>query len=402
MVSHAISQLSKDRGYFARGREIFIRLSLLAVMGVSCFVILRPFLNLILCGIIISIGVFPAYRRLTKALRGRAKLAAAICSVLLLAVLIVPCVLMADTLVDGIQSLTAQLRAGRLNLPSPPPRLEKVPVIGSRLEEFWILCSTNLAEATQRFSPQISKSLPTILSATAGVGGAVLQFFVAVILAGFLLATSEPNSRFAGRIFVRIFGDHGLEFKELVTSTIGTVTNGILGVAVIQTLCASVGFWLMGLPGAGLWALIFLVAAVLQVGALVLVPAVLYAFAVFSTTRAVIFLVWCIVVGLMDNVLKPILLGRGGKVPMVVIFLGVLGGFIALNSIIGLFVGAIILSVGYKLFMAWLDSDDPNVPAAGRSWKAGRASSSGPHRTLTRASPAQLATPRSASPSAVP
>ena len=326
-------------------------------MGVSCAVILRPFLNLILCGIIISIGIFPAYRRLTKALGGRAKLAAAICSVLLLAVLIVPCVLMAGTLVDGIQSLTAQLRAGRLNLPSPPPRLEKMPLVGPRLEAFWTLCSTNLAEATQRFSPQISKSLPTILSASAGIGGAVLQFFVAVILAGFLLATSEPNSRFAGRVFVRIFGDHGLEFKELVASTIGTVTNGILGVAVIQAVCASVGFWIVGLPGAGLWALIFLVAAVLQVGALVLVPAVLYAFAVFSTTRAVIFLVWCIIVGLMDNVLKPILLGRGGKVPMGVIFLGVLGGFIALNSIIGLFVGAIVLSVGYKLFMAWLDAD---------------------------------------------
>src|SRR5215831_19509504 len=216
MVSHAISRPSKDFGYFARGREIFIRLSLLAVMGVSCAVILRPFLNLILCGIIISIGIFPAYRRLTKALGGRAKLAAAICSVLLLAVLIVPCVLMAGTLVDGIQSLTAQLRAGRLNLPSPPPRLEKMPLVGPRLEAFWTLCSTNLAEATQRFSPQISKSLPTILSASAGIGGAVLQFFVAVILAGFLLATSEPNSRFAGRVFVRIFGDHGLEFKELV------------------------------------------------------------------------------------------------------------------------------------------------------------------------------------------
>lgn len=312
MISPTIAPFSKESAYFARGREIFIRLSLLAIMGVSCVFILRPFLNLIICGIIIAIGVYPAFRMLTKALGGRGKLAAVLCSVLLLAVLVIPCVLMAGTLADGIQSLTRQLEAGRLNLPSPPSSLDRIPVVGSRLEELWVLCSTNMTEAVKRFSPQIEKSIPAILSASAGIGGAVLQFLIAVILAGFLLATSEANSRFADRVFARIFGGQGPEFKDLVASTIKTVTTGILGVAVIQTLFASLGFWFAGLPGAGLWAVIFLVFSILQVGGLVLVPAVLYAFAVFSTTRAVIFLIWCIIVGLMDNVLKPILLGRGG------------------------------------------------------------------------------------------
>jgi len=100
--------------------------------------------------------------------------------------------------------------------------------------------------------------------------------------------------------------------------------------------------------------LIFLFAAVLQIGALVLIPAVIYMFAIASATKAVIFLVWCIIVGLMDNVLKPLLLGRGVAVPIAVVFLGAIGGFIAMG-IIGLFVGAIILSVGYKLFLAWLE-----------------------------------------------
>jgi predicted PurR-regulated permease PerM len=103
-----------------------------------------------------------------------------------------------------------------------------------------------------------------------------------------------------------------------------------------------------------LWTLIFLFAAVLQAGALVLVPAVIYMFAIASTTKAVLFLLWCIVVALIDNVLKPLLLGRGVAVPIAVVFLGAIGGFIALG-IIGLFVGAIVLSVGYKLFLAWLE-----------------------------------------------
>ena len=100
--------------------------------------------------------------------------------------------------------------------------------------------------------------------------------------------------------------------------------------------------------------MIFLVAAVLQVGILVLIPAVIYAFVITSTTKALIFLIWCIIVALMDNILKPIMLGRGVEVPIVVVFLGAIGGFVAMG-IIGLFVGAIVLSVGYKLFLAWLE-----------------------------------------------
>jgi predicted PurR-regulated permease PerM len=363
MNSRVISEsLSED--YFARGREVFIRLSLIAIMGVSCVLLLRPFLNLIICGIIISVGIFPGHQMLTKALRGRAKLSAALCSILLLAVLIVPSVLLGGTVADGIQTITRQLQAGRLDIPPPPSSLEKLPIVGRRLEEFWTLCSTNLSELATRFAPQIKKSIPAVVSASAGVGAAILLFVVAIILAGYFLATSEANGRFASRVFVRIFRDRGMEFKDLVLSTIRTVATGILGVAVIQTVCASLGFWIVGLPGAGLWALIFLVASVLQVGVVALLPAVLYGFAAFSTTRAVIFLVWCIIVGLMDNVLKPILLGRGAKVPMPVIFLGVLGGFMFMNTIIGLFVGAIVLSVGYKMFMVWLDSEVPAVVAA--------------------------------------
>jgi predicted PurR-regulated permease PerM len=151
-----------------------------------------------------------------------------------------------------------------------------------------------------------------------------------------------------------------------VASTIRTVTNGVLGVAVIQSVLASLGFWIVGLPGAGLWAVMFLIAAVIQVGALVLLPAVLYAFASFPTSHAVIFLIWCAFVGVIDNVLKPILLGRSSKVPMLVVFVGVLGGFMVMR-IIGLFVGAIILSVGYKLLIAWLDAGIPSTDRASTS-----------------------------------
>jgi predicted PurR-regulated permease PerM len=116
----------------------------------------------------------------------------------------------------------------------------------------------------------------------------------------------------------------------------------------------------VGLPAAGLWIVIYLFAAVLQLGGPILIPIVIYVFATASTGTAVMFMIWCAFVGLMDNVLKPLLLGRGAPVPIAVIFIGVIGGFVAMG-IIGLFVGAIVLSVGYKLLLAWLEQGESHA-----------------------------------------
>jgi len=354
------TELSTDKNSYARVREVFIRMSLLAILGFSCFLLLRPFLHLILAGIIIAVGIYPGHQMLTKFLRGRGKLAAVLCTVLLLIVILLPAVLLAGTLADGIRSIAGQLQAGRLNIPPPPSSLDKLPIVGMKLKAFWNLCSTDLAEAVSHFAPQIRQRIPALVSASVGIGGALLQFLVAILLAGFLLATSKRCIRSADKVFARIFDEQGPEFELLVTGTIRSVTNGILGVALIQSLLASLGFWLVGLPGVGLWAITFFVASVLQVGPIVLVASLLYAFATYPTNTAMVFLIWCIIVGLSDNILKPIVLGRGSKVPMAVIFLGVLGGFITMG-IIGLFVGAILLSVGYTLLIAWLNAGIPNI-----------------------------------------
>ena len=338
-------------------------MSLLTMVSVSCFLLLRPFLDAAIAGIIIAIGVYPLYRRLTKALRGHHKLAAVLCTVLLLGVTLLPTFLLAETLADGLRNIAGQLRSGELKIPPPPPSLNRVPVIGSKLKAAWNLSSVDISDAVSRIAPQIQERIPALVSASVGIGAVLFKFVIAILIAGFLLATSEQRIRFADKLFARIFDDQGPAFEQLIASTIRSVTTGVLGVAVIQSLFAVLGFWFVGLPGAGLWAIMFLIAAVLQVGAVVLVPAVLYTFATHVTTYAVIFMIWCLIVGLMDNVLKPLLLGRGSKVPMAVILVGVLGGFITMN-LIGLFVGAVILSVGYQLLMAWLDAGIPKTDRA--------------------------------------
>jgi predicted PurR-regulated permease PerM len=336
--------------------EASIHIGLAIILTAACLMILLPFLPLITWGIIIAVAAYPGFRKLQRRLGGRGGLSATIFTVVLLAVLIVPVVLLAGTLVEGIQTLAAHFKAGTLVIPPPPAGVEAWPIIGAPLNGLWSRASTNLTEAVRSFAPQIKAILPGVFSASAGVGLTVLQFALSIIVAGVLLANAEAGYRVTCSLCKRIFGEKGPDFQQLMGATIRSVTTGILGVALIQSLLAGLGFLVAGLPGAGLWAVVFLIAAVLQVGVLVLIPAVIYMFAIAGTTKAVIFMVWCIVVALLDNFLKPLLLGRGVAVPIAVVFLGAIGGFVALG-LIGLFVGAVVLSIGYKLLLMWLQPD---------------------------------------------
>lgn len=348
-------QLSNDNKIWKhRALDVSIHVGLIVLLATACLFILKPFLLLIAWGIVIAIALFPAHRRLRSVFGGRGKLAAVCCTLFLLALLIVPVALLTDTVIEGIQSLVARIRSGTLSVPPPPANVGNWPLVGPPLARVWNMASTNLTELLKSLTPQIRALVPGLISASAGLGLTVLQFVLSIVIAGVLLATSSGCASVSRSLANRLFGDQGSEFEELAASTVRSVTNGILGVAVIQSILAGLGFLVAGIPGAGLWTLVFLFAAVLQAGALVLIPAVIYVFAIASTTKAVIFLLWCLVVGVLDNVLKPLLLGRGVAVPIAVVFLGAIGGFLAIG-IIGLFVGAIVLSVGYKLFLAWLE-----------------------------------------------
>jgi len=349
-------QYLHDGDYVNRAREVSIHVGLLILLVVACFLILRPFLPMMLWGMIIAIAAYPGYLRVQNSLGGRSNLAAVVLTGVLLALLIVPIVLLTGSLVEGVQSLAGRLREGTPLIPPPPPHIEDWFLVGLPLKNAWSLASNNLSAAVRTFAPQVRAFVPELLSISAGIGLTALQWIVSIIVAGVLLANATEGAKTAHALANRCFGERGPEFAQLAGSTIRSVTTGIVGVAIIQSACAGLGFLVARLPGAGLWAMIFLVAAVFQLGGLVLIPAVIYMFAIATTTKAVIFLIWCAVVAVMDNVLKPLLLGRGVAVPMAVVFLGALGGFVAMGSI-GLFIGATVLSVGYSLFLAWLEGD---------------------------------------------
>ena len=349
--------LASNSGYedhVSRALEITIHIGLLIAMVAAVLLILRPFIPLAVWGVIIAIAAHPTYIRFKKLLGGHKTIAAILFSCLLLAILILPLTLLTGSVVDGVQNLVTKLKDGTPLIPPPPARVATWPLIGVPLTDAWQLASSNLSAAIRTFAPQIKGILSDLFLASAGIGLAALQWMFAILLAGVLLASDERAAKVTASISRRLMGDHGAELEALASSTIRSVTRGIIGVALIQTFLATIGFIVAQLPGAGLWSLAFLIASVLQMGVLVLIPAIIYAFAIGSTTHATIFLGWCLVVGVIDNFLKPLLLGREASVPMIVVFVGTIGGFMAMGAI-GVFVGSVVLAVGYKLFLSWLE-----------------------------------------------
>jgi predicted PurR-regulated permease PerM len=207
-----------------------------------------------------------------------------------------------------------------------------------------------------KFAPQIKIAGGMALGLLASTGAGVLQLIASIIITGIFLHYAEAGGVTIRKIFTRIAGDQGEHFAELSEVTIRNVVKGILGVAVIQSLLAAIGFVVAGVPFAGLWTVLCLVLAIVQIGVgPVVLGVVIYMFATADALTATLLMVWLILVSISDNILKPILLGRGAPAPMLVVFLGAVGGFIA-SGFVGLFLGPVILSIGYKLFFVWVES----------------------------------------------
>ncbi|MGB2958583.1 MAG: AI-2E family transporter [Bacteroidota bacterium] len=346
---------SENELFLTRAVETSIRIGVLGLLVFWCFLIIGPFVVPIVWGIIIAVALYPTFQKAEKLVGGRRKLAATLVTLLMILVLVIPSILLAETLVTGLKNLADGLQDGSLQVPPPPEGVSTWPVIGQPLADLWSLASVNMEKALQQIGPQLQEIGIALLAAAGQTGLALLLFIVSIIIAGVLLANAQAGGRMAENFAIRLVGERGVEHVRMAEATVRSVARGILGTAAIQAMLAGIGLLVAGIPGAGLWALLCLILALMQIGPLpVMLLAAVYMFATADTLPAVLFTVWALVVVASDNVLKPILLGRGVDVPMLVILIGALGGFIT-SGIIGLFVGAVILALGYRLFMAWLD-----------------------------------------------
>ncbi len=335
--------------------DVAIRIGAIALVVGWCSLILAPFLAPVIWGVILAVALRPMHVRLTNLMRGKNKTAAAAITVLGLVVLLLPTVFLAISMVESAQTAATGIQKGTLEVPAPPDGVADWPFVGESVYKGWNLAATNLSAAIEQFGPQLEAAGVWLLSAGGNAIVQILLFALSIVIAGVMMAKFKQSHDVAHAIAKRLAGDRGPGLVDLSAATIRSVAKGVLGVAFIQAMLCGIGMLVMGIPGAGIWALLCMLLAIVQLPPLlVMAPIIIWAFAHYDTTPAVLFTIWSVLSSSSDTVLKPLLLGRGVEVPMLVILLGAIGGMI-LSGIIGLFVGAVVLTLGYKLFMAWLE-----------------------------------------------
>lgn len=350
------SETEFDNQFIRNMVEAALRIGLIFLLLVLTYDIIRPFLIPLSWGGIIAIAAFPLTRRIEGWLGGRRGLAATLLTIFLILVLVIPCYQLTEALVRGAKTLSEQLSSGQLQMPGPNAAVAKWPVVGDKLYAAWSLAHTNLQQALMEVAPQLKAAASLAASKLAAGLVSVLMFVISLIIAGGFMTYAESSGAAAHRLFVRLGGLHpGGDWAHMCVATVRSVLQGVVGVAVIQTALCAIGLFAMGIPGAPIWSALILLLAIAQLPTIIVAgPIIIYAFSGYETTPAIIFTIWMLVAGFSDTFLKPMLMGRGLDIPMPVILIGAIGGMIS-AGIIGLFAGAVVLAIWYKLFKSWMD-----------------------------------------------
>jgi predicted PurR-regulated permease PerM len=334
-----------------------IRLFILILIVGWCLAIMYPFASIILWSVILAMALYPLHKSLSARIGGRPKLASAIIVIFTLAIIFIPIWLLIDSLFAEVKALKVSFDSGTLTIPPPTEKVKEWPVIGERLYDLWYNASANLGQTVMKYQDHLISVGSTVGKGIFSAASGVIQIMISFIIAAIVLVFGETGHEIR-KFFRKVAGNKGDEYADMTLKTVGNVVKGIIGVALILALLNGILFMLAGIPYAGIWTLLVFVLGVLQLPLFfITVPIIVYMFAVKELMPAILWTVLLLIAGLSDNVLKPILLGKGAPVPMPVIFIGVIGGFI-FSGFIGLFTGAIVMSLGYKLFVAWIDSND--------------------------------------------
>ena len=353
-------QIIKDMNKLASNNSVYdttIRLFILLLIVVWCLLIMYPFVSIILWSLILAMAIYPLHKKLSEKIGGRKKLASFIIVFSILAVIFVPTGFLISSLVDEVKELKVSYDNGSLSIPPPTEKIKEWPIIGEKLYNTWETAYLDIEKVIIKYRDQLteygSKLAKGILSAASGV----VQIMVALVIAGILLVIGGAGEGIR-KFFRKLAGERGDEFADVTMKTVANVVKGVLGVALILAILNGILFMFAGIPYAGIWTLLVFVLGVLQIPLfIVTLPIILYMYATKEPIPATVWTVLLLVAGMSDNVLRPILLGQGAPVPMMVIFIGVIGGFI-FSGFIGLFTGAIVLSIGYKLFIGWINTSD--------------------------------------------
>jgi predicted PurR-regulated permease PerM len=345
--------------------DVLIRAGLAFALAVLCYRVFSPFISLMAWALILAVTLYPAQQKLARKVGGRQGLAATLVVLAGIVLIVAPTAVLLIELGDSVHQFVGSVRDNSLRVPAPPPGVAAWPVVGEKIHGLWSQAHADLPAAVHSLQPQLGDLARHALEMVASIAGAVLMFVFAFIVAGIIMAFGRSGTSGTQAIFDRIFGvERGEQFVRLSRATIRAVALGVLGVALVQAIIVGLLLMVARVPFAGGLAMIVLVLAIAQLPALLAVlPVIGYIWwsGDHGTAAAAVYTVLLLLAGAIDNVLKPLLLGRGVEAPMPVILLGALGG-LAGAGIMGMFIGATVLALGYQIFMVWVASDPDAVP----------------------------------------
>lgn len=342
--------------------DVLIRAVLLGGLAFLCYRVFSPFLTLTVWSIILAVTLYPLHQRLARLVGGKQWLASTILIVVGALAIVVPTALLVNSFADTVRGFIGAVQNNTLAVPAPRAGVETWPLVGKKIHDFWAQAHADLPGLVQSLQPKLGELAGGALAAVARVGGSLLMFLASFIISGIIMAYGESGARSVLAIFRRAAGPvRGDTLSKLSTATIRAVALGVIGIAFIQAILIGLALLLARVPAPGVLALIALLLGIAQIPGLVItLPAIIYIWSSgdYSTGSAVTYTIVLLLTGMADNFLKPLMLGRGVDAPMPVILFGALGGM-AGGGVLGMFVGATALALGYQIFMSWVASPDP-------------------------------------------
>ncbi len=367
-------------------RSTLAVLFIVALIGAS-FLILRPFLGAVVWASMIVIAIWPIMLRVQAYLWGSRRLAVLTMTVLLLLVLFIPLTLAIASIVSRSDDILGWARSlVAVGIPEPPNWLRRIPLAGPKIAAQWEqMLELGPGVLSEHLAPYFRSIVKWSIAELGSLGIMIVQCVLTVIISAVLFAYGEQAALGVCRFARRLAGRHGEDAAILAAKAVRSVAAGVIVTALIQAVLAGIGLGVSGIPGAAVLTAIVLILCVAQLGpGLVLIPVVIWLFWSGQPLWGSIMAVWTIIVGTLDNFVRPVLIKKGANLPLLLIFAGVIGGLIAFG-IIGLFIGPVLLAVTYTLLVEWVSAHDvpsapPAVDGSEQAWAHGLPGEPSPRR----------------------
>lgn len=338
------------------GFDLAIRIGLLVLLVYLSWEVVAPFVTIVMWSAILAVALYPLFDWI-RLWSGQPRFAAVLVTVLCLAVVMAPIGWLGVGMIDGLKLLARGLEEGQLSIPRPADSVKDWPLVGTWIYDTWSRAKSDIQAGLTELAPVLKPMSVWLLQVASSAMLGLVKFLAAIVISGFLFCPGPRLVELLGRSMERVLRPRGHEMVQLAGTTIRSVSRGVIGVALLQSLLAGIGFVAAGIPGAGILAFLSLLLGIIQIGpGVIFVPILIWSWMTMDAVSALLFTAYMVPVGLLDNVLRPILVAKGLATPMPVIIVGVIGGTIA-YGIIGLFFGPIVLSVAWALLVAWLDGE---------------------------------------------